>query len=77
MYAFWSTKGRRLVRILVYEGTEEAIKENLRRSYISPDRPFVAVKDYTIHEVFRGWQQDPVVEHLDEEGPLAQEVDRS
>ena len=61
----------KIVRILVYEGSEEAIKLHIAQTFVGPDRPFArpraAHHDLTIHEIFRGSMLD-VVEHLDEGG---------
>jgi hypothetical protein len=71
----------KIVRILICEGEEDTLKKHLSQTFVAPDRPFerpnTARHNLTIREVFRGSTQDPVVEHLDEEGLLVQEVDRT
>ena len=67
----------KLVRILVYEGSAEAIKLHIAQCFVGPDRPFARPRatrqPLEIREVFRG-SMDAVVEHLDEEGIAEEDV---
>lgn len=46
----------KVVRILIYEGDEKVVEDNLNRTYISPTHPYGGGKNssLTIREVFRG-----------------------
>ncbi len=69
----------KLVRILVYEGDEDAIKKHVSQMFVGPDRPHLRqTRDHqhpllSITEIFRGWQPTGKVEHL-EMNALADEV---
>lgn len=54
----------KLVRILVYEGSEDAIDRHVKQMFVGPDRPFAVKGDLKITEVFRGRMADALVEHL-------------
>ncbi len=62
----------KIVRILVFEGDETALKIQMKRSFVAPDRPWtppdrrpITPLGVTIHEIFRGSMAEGVVEHLD------------
>lgn len=72
----------KMVRILVYEGSEEDIKNHVAQVFVSPDKPHIKPRarvwlrpelldELTIHEIFRGSMPDPVVEHMDAEALVA------
>lgn len=70
----------KIVRMLMYEGSEDELNSHLAQAFIGPDRPFVkprARHGLTIREIFRGSMVEDVVEHLDEGELLAkQEIDQ-
>lgn len=56
----------KVIRLLVYEGSEEELEKHLSQTYV---RPGVVVNSYhaiKIREIFRGEQKDSEVVHLDD-----------
>ena len=54
----------KLVRILIYEDTEDNIREHMKQCFVGPDRPFEKKGNMRIQEIFRGTMSDDLVEHL-------------
>ena len=67
----------KVIRLLVYEGSEEALEKHLSQTYVRPDGLWngnavdgsrsggIAIK-----EIFRGEQKDSEVVHLDDDIPF-------
>lgn len=62
----------KIFRLLIYEGEEEMLDKQLAQCFVSPGRPFTlrgpVSNSITIKEVFRGRQEDPVVEYFEQKG---------
>ena len=61
----------KVFRLLMYEGTEEALTKHLNQTFLNPTQTKEAsgVTGVTIKEVFRGSQEEPKVEHCEIEYP--------
>ena len=56
----------KVIRMLIYKGSEEEIEKHLSQTYIKPDKPYLH-SSLVIREIFRGEQKDSEVVHLDED----------
>ena len=61
----------KVFRLLMYEGTEEALTKHLSQTFLTPTQAKEAsgVTGVTIKEVFRGSQEEPKVEYVDHDFP--------
>ena len=57
----------KVIRLLVYEGSEEAMEKHLSQAFVRPGVVAGSHRDIEIREVFRGEQKDSEVVHFDED----------
>ncbi len=58
----------KVVRLLVYEGSEEAIEKHFQQTFVRDDgKSYGSPHNVVIKEVFRGEQKEPKVVHFEED----------